>query len=224
MHPKPDIRYPKSFESMKLQNSLLPFVVAGAMALIAGPRVHANELIVNGGFEDGYRSGVGSGTVPTGWTENAAYDIEPGFNDVRTDPFSGSYNLSIGNFDYQPVPSLSQTFSDVAGDTYTVSMEVFATSGGDPNAFFQAGINNVGYLNLLDTINSYTYESFTFTGSGSDTFYLEADTNPGEWYVDNVSVTGSSRVPDQTSTALLFGFGLAALIISSYHLRRRVAA
>jgi hypothetical protein len=57
-------------------------VAAGALAAPA----HADQLIVNGGFEGGvYSSTLGGNTnaeVPVDWTPNAGFDLNPGFNHV----------------------------------------------------------------------------------------------------------------------------------------------
>jgi hypothetical protein len=42
---------------------------------------------------------------------------------------------------------------------------------------------------LNDTVSGYTEFFFSsFTGTGSDTLTIEAQTNPSEWYVDDVVV------------------------------------
>jgi hypothetical protein len=109
--------------------------MTAAAALAAGTAgAQAANLIVNGGFEDGvYTSTIGGNTntqVPVGWDSTAAFDLEPGFNNVSTNlPHSGSFDLSIGNFDYQPLATLTQTFSDVSGDSYTVDFWTFDGGG-----------------------------------------------------------------------------------------------
>ena len=83
------------------------------------------------------------------------------------------------------------TFNDVAGSLYTVSFYGFASSGGDPNAFLtvSAGGQSVTFNDVADYAN-YQLGTFTFKGSGSDTLTIAAATNPGDWFVDDVSVTG----------------------------------
>jgi hypothetical protein len=164
------------------------------------------------------------------WVSSVGFDADPNYNDIRTDPYVGLYNLSIGNLDDESPAMLSQTFADISGNTYTIDFEVYATSGGDPGAYFDASAGSAN-LSLSDSINSYTLESLTFTGTGSDTLTFSADTNPGEWYVDDVTVQGNfnpvvSDAPDSGTTAILLALGLAGLglIHSGGSLLRRKAA
>lgn len=178
----------------------------GAKANVSACDQVVGNLVQNCGFEGGvYTSTIAGNTdtnVPVDWVPNAAVDIEPGFNNAffGSSPFvhSGSYALSIGNYDYQPTPTFSQTIADVNGATYSGSFWAFADDGGDPNAFLQLQVNGVTKVALTDTVNSYTQYNFTFTGTGSDTLSISAVTNPGEWYVDDVVVTG--QLPGTTVT------------------------
>jgi len=205
---------------MKLSNSILPIALAGACALILSPWAKADELLLNGGFEDGsYSSTILSatnGSVPTDWTPNYGYDSESSYNHLATgNQYAGSYDLSIGNYDYQPLAELSQSFADVSGDSYTVTFYGYdGGAGGDSNAFLQVSVGAQS-ATFDDTYGSpYTEGTFTFTGTGSDTLTIAAQTNPSEWYVDDVSVSGTAAAasaPDQFSTIILFGFGLTLL-------------
>jgi hypothetical protein len=59
--------------------------------------------------------------------------------------------------------------------------------------------------------NAYALYGFNFTGTGSDTLKFEAQTNPSEWFLDDVSVVGP--VPGgapEPGTLVLLGLGLAA--------------
>jgi hypothetical protein len=219
---------------MKISSTLLPAVIIGGAAFLASPRAEAQ--LVNGSFENGtYTSTLGGNTnpnVPVGWDPNVGFDQELNFNEIRTTPFpsAGLFNLSIGNLDSAPPASLSQTFNDISGNPYTVDFEVYATDGGDPRAFFDASVGPAS-LSLSDTINSYTLETLTFTGTGSDTLTFTANTNPGEWYVDAVTIQGNfnpvvPNAPDSGKTAILLVLGLAGLglIHSRYSPLRRKAA
>jgi hypothetical protein len=99
------------------------------------------NLVANCGFESGvYTSGANS-SVPVDWISNTGYDSETGFNHVvEGNPVnSGNFALSIGNFDDEPVPALSQTISTVVGNSYSGSL--FVNYGGcctDGNAFFMS--------------------------------------------------------------------------------------
>ena len=162
------------------------------------------NLVKNCGYETGDL---------THWTPNAAFQSEPGFNHTTTNPVnSGLWALSIGNFDTQPLASLSQTFSDVLGQTYIASFFAFdGGHGGDSNAFFEAAINGTQKVFLNDTVAAYTLFSFTFVGTGSDTITFSAQTDPSEWFLDDVVVRGSSATPEPSSL-LLFGTSLLGLL------------
>jgi len=217
---------------MKSNYSLAPLAVVAAIALLAVPRANAN-LIENGDFGDGtYTSTVGGNTnanVPVDWVADANFDLEPGFNDVRSNGYLSTYNLSIGNYDWQTPPSLSQTFSDNVSEVYTVSFFLFSNNW-DSGSFFEASVGGSNFLDPITNniaigypIGSYTLEAFTFVGTGSDTLVLTGNDTPGEWYVSNVSVTGTG-VPDQGMTVLMLSFGLAALGFFQHGLRRRAVA
>ncbi len=202
---------------MKILSSLL-FGSALAFSSAAALSASAAELIQNGGFENGVYSDTQGGntnsSVPVGWTPNAAFDLNPGFNNVGTAPNSGTYNLSIANYDYQPIAALSQTFADVAGSTYAGSLYVYASRGGDAAANFTASIDGATEVSVGDTINSYTQETFSFVGTGHDTLQIVANTNPGEWEVDDVSISGAAAAVSaapEPSTWLLMIAGIGGI-------------
>jgi hypothetical protein len=183
----------------------------------------SGNLVTNCGFEaDG--SAV---RVPTGWTQNAGYDLEPSFNHVTGGPVnSGTFALSIGNFSNKTAPTLSQGLTDIAGHSY--SGTYFLQYGGfgttDPTPFFDIEINGtiVSAFNGQNGPQLYTQESFSFVGGGSDTLTITGNTNPSEWFVDDIAVVdaGVASVPEPASLAL-FGIGLAGLGV--IRRRRKVA-
>jgi hypothetical protein len=207
-------------------------LTAPALALVAALGLTATQaaaanLITNGGFEDGATTSTMDGNtntgVPDGWTPNAAFDLEPSFNHQQLGfANSGSYSLSIGNYDYEALAALSQTFSDVVGATYTGTFYAFdGGANGDSGAFLDASIDGTTLKALDDTVASYTKETFTFTGTGSDTFTIAAQTNPSEWFVDDVSIQGAGAVPEPASWAMmLLGVGAIGTLLRS----RRSAA
>jgi PEP-CTERM motif-containing protein len=181
------------------------------------------NVIANCGFENGTQAATP--TVPNSWTANAAYLSEPTFNFVTSSPsrvFQGSFALSIGNFDTQPVPQLSQTFVDISGATYSGTLFVnYGGAGvGDSGAFFETLIDGTAVVTLNDTAPGvYTEYTFSFTGTGSDTITLEGNTNPSEWFVDDITVTPTvgSTTPEPGTLALV-GTGILSL---ARMLRRR---
>lgn len=173
------------------------------------------NIVANCGFEGGTYTDTGGIAVPNGWTANAGWDSEPNFNNVRTSPNSGSFNLSIGNDDFQAVPTLSQTLGDVAGETYSGSLFVEYTGCcGDPGAFFDVQVNNQNVLALDSSIpNAYNQYFFSFTGAGSDVLTLTGNTNPGEWYVDDVVVTSNGVVTPEPNLIFVLAGALSAVVL-----------
>jgi hypothetical protein len=190
--------------------------------------VSAN-IVQNCGFEAGvYESTVGGYTnenVPLDWTANAAFDEFPSWDLPTDSPVnSGNYALSIGNDDDNPPPMLSQTLSDTSGVTYYGSLYVDYGGAGtsDPLPYFDVQIDGTNVVALNYTAaGDYTKYTFSFVGTGSDTLSLTGNTNPDEWFVDDIVVTPgcTSAVPEPRSSFLLAGLGGAFLL-----LRRRFAA
>ena len=115
--------------------------------------------ITNGGFEGGV-----TGTVPNGWSANAAYLSEPTFNTVTNDPsfvHSGLFALQISNFNSENIPVLSQTITDTPGTLYTINF--WATA---PNS----DLSSVLYV-FINT-------SFASNAPSGGTGAMWADTQP----------------------------------------------
>ncbi len=202
--------------------SFTAFVVA--IALYCGS-ANASNLIVNGDFEGGIYSdtqgGVTNSNVPDGWTPSLGFDFEA-FNQAATGlgAYDGNGYLRIGNFDDpggrdDGKPAiLSQTFGDIAGSTYNVAF--FASNGGnggDANAFLTVSVDGVGVTVPGTIVEGYVSYAFSFVGTGSDTLSIWAQTNPSEWFVDDVSVDGDLVAGTTPLPAgfPLFATGLAAL-------------
>jgi hypothetical protein len=193
---------------------LLGALVTGAVMVSSTPQ--AAELLSNGGFEDGAQTvtinGFTNTLVPVDCTANAAFVQFSGFNQVQGSTFhTGANSLKIGDDDDQPLATLSQSFNDVAGETYNVSYWAAYGGGvgGDPNAFLSVSVGADGG-DVTDTLGL-TYEqfSFSFIGTGHDTLQIAAQTNPSSWFVDDVSVTGSAAgaAPEPATWAMmLVGF------------------
>jgi hypothetical protein len=193
---------------------LSAFAVLAAV-LAASSGADAAELIVNGGFEDGTYTVNGDDAIPVGWTPNDAVTTFPGFDfdHLAGAPFehSGQFALQIGNFDGQPLPIFTQTFADTSGVTYTGTFYVNARfPNRDPNAFLKVSIDGATEVTVTDALDTYTQETFSFTGTGSDTIAVAAQNTASEFYIDDISVTGSAvaAVPEPATWAMmLVGFG-----------------
>ncbi|MEI9981037.1 MAG: PEP-CTERM sorting domain-containing protein [Edaphobacter sp.] len=196
----------------------------------------SGNIVANCGFENGTNSSTIDGntnnSVPVSWTPNAAYDSQTGFNNLRSSPVnSGFLALSIGNTDAEPVPSLSQTLTDVAGATYSGSLFVdYGGAGqGDTSSavFFDTLINGVAVQSLNSSAPGVCIQYFfSFIGTGSDVLTLEGNTSPSEWLVDDIVVTESSGPPvvgttPEPSSIALFGTGILGI---AGVVRKRLAA
>ncbi|PRC91980.1 PEP-CTERM sorting domain-containing protein [Solimicrobium silvestre] len=220
-----------------LRPCLLASMVIGGLATISSTAMAtpsicdgvSGNLVSNCGFEGGtYSSTIGGNTnnsVPNNWLPSAGYDLEPSFNHTITAPplvNSGTTALSIGNDDGQPVPTLSQTLTDVSGSTYNGSVYVLYGAAGtsDTNVFFDLSINGSDLVALNNTASgANTQYTFSFVGTGSDLLTLGGNTSPSEWYVDDVVVTGqaASTPPSVPEPGTLFLAGLGLLALAAGH-------
>ena len=183
--------------------------------------------ITNGGFEGG-----STGTVPNGWSANAAYLSEPTFNTVTNDPsfvHSGLFALQISNFNSENIPVLSQTITDTPGTLYTINFWALATTV-DSVSVLYAFINTSFASNapsggtgatITGALSTYTLESFSFTGTGSDVLSIAAYNNPAEYYVDDISISGGTSVVPLPATLPLFASGLGALGLLGWRRRKK---
>ena len=193
----------------------------------------SGNIVANCGFENGaYTSTIAGNTntsVPVSWTPSSGYDLEPGFNHLSGNANSGSSGVSIGNDDGQPVPTLSQTLTDVAGATYAGSLYVDYGAPGtsDTLPFFNVSLDgtNVLSLNYLAP-GVYTDYTFSFVGTGTDVLSFGGNTSPVEWYVDDITVIESAGpvVPPPPSGVTPEPSSLLLLLTASgplYMLRQR---
>jgi hypothetical protein len=192
--------------NMKIMFSGAAF--AAAMAL-ACPASASTNLLVNGSFETGDF---------TGWTlsGNTGYlGVVTSFSGVL--PENGSYEVYAGSIGSDV--GISQTFSDTAGTTYTASGYVYGF-GGTPSDFgMQIDGTSYIYVNPYPA-SGWTQYSFTFTGTGSDTFTIVNRNDPSYQLLDNFSV--SSAVPEPSTWAMLL-LGFAGLGYAGYRSSRKGA-
>lgn len=195
---------------MKLSAAVLTISLFGAGLLISvGQSSAATNLIQNGSFETGDF---------TDWTQSG----NTGFTGVTgsfsgVDPQDGSYQAymgGVGSLGY-----ISQTFADVLGQTYTVSVWE-AGLGGTPSEF-DIAINGTDFVDINPAPASpYTQYTFTFTGTGSDTLSISGQNDPSYQLIDNVSVTAG--VPEPSTWAMML-IGFAGLGFARYRRARKGA-
>jgi hypothetical protein len=218
-------------------------VAASAIAsfALAGAPAQAASLLVNGGFEAPaistfYQNFASGSTGITGWTVDAF--TPSGGSGGNVDIVNGNYTPGgpspaaggaqfLDLVGFGTVGSIYQTFSTVAGQSYTVS---FAYShnlfGGDPSASAISGIYGPGFsaasYNLLQPFQAFSHNSgsasnldwltysFNFVASGTEATLafgnLSGGGNAGV-LLDNVSVSGPVPEP-ATWVMMIAGFGL----------------
>ncbi|TLX75579.1 T9SS type A sorting domain-containing protein [Labilibacter sediminis] len=153
------------------------------VALFMGASANAQELIVNGGLEDGVVTPFyGSPTIST------------------TEPHSGTYRINLGN-DYR---TMSQDVVTVIGQEYTVSFWYrMANEGVDATDHGYAYMKDAAGQRIGDALSlglETVYTNFTYNfvaTSTSSTFYIyknkraAAGTNNAMWF-DDISIVPAS--------------------------------
>jgi Protein of unknown function (DUF642)/PEP-CTERM motif len=207
-------------------------------ALFAAASVaQAQNLLVNGSFEEGafvnqgnqtMSPGVGS-TVISGWTvlTDATAWINAG-NPFGLAASDGSRFLDLTNYSAgAPFAGMSQTFATTAGATYTLSFDLGGSNfWGRPDALIASAAGTsatftTGPASTTTPNNDWYHESMTFTATGATTT-LTLQGSVGFNYIglDNVSVallSGPGPTPDpvpaipEPSTWALMLAGLAAI-------------
>ena len=172
-------------------------ILAGVALAFATPAA-AQELVTNGGFENGDFSGF----TQTGNTGSTFVTTNPAY------VTSGAYGAEFGPFG--STAGISQTLSTNAGQSYLISFDLRNFSGRTVN-FYDVLF---GGVSLFSATNSaafgYTNFSTTATALGVSTdlaFNFRHD--PSLFALDNVSVTAvNGAVPEPATWAMmLIGFG-----------------
>ncbi len=182
------------------------FFLGAMFAFVLAAPVAAQNLVVDGGFEDGLN----------GWTQVGNYTTD--FNYV-TCPGDISCAMQAGNYPSQGLAGVSQHLATGAGGQYQITLDWMDTSSNDSNGqefdiLWNGGL--VGQIKGEDFLGVYTPLSFSVTGIGNDLLSILGISNSGYNRFDNVSVVetvapppGSGAVPEPASWALMLGgFGL----------------
>jgi hypothetical protein len=194
---------------------------------LAGTASHAAELIKDGNFER---------PLSTAWTKSGSGNAFEAFGPVNNILFARSgllyavINTPDGRSANNDVESLSQSFSDVAGDTYIVTAYVSTTAPArNRTSFWGIDIDGVQYVGSNPSITEgWTKEAFAFTGTGSDTITLFADNSSAGVFTefDDVKVRGpAATVPEPASwTMLILGLGAVGAAVRQRRAGAMVAA
>ncbi len=159
------------------------------------------NLLTNGSFETGDFTGwtLAGNTGYTGVCDGCeGYTAEDGVD--------FAYMGAVGSD-----ALLSQSFSDVSGDSYDFSFWYNNDNGGTPEDF-SAYWDGTQLLSIVDSPNTDGWVNYTFTetGTGTDTVQFDARNDPSYDALDNASVAGVSPIPEPSSF-LLMGSGLLGL-------------
>jgi len=227
---------------MRRHRSLL--LLAGCILLLTASTASANSLcegisgnlVLNCGFDMG-STAVGGGQDPTDWTASQFTSFEL----IVTTPVNGtdSDSMRIANDQGQAGEPLfdgaaimSQSFTDTPGQHYTFDFYVDNTSPNAAEEQFQAfwgpsSSPTSGTPIFVDTGSlpaAFTLESFTVTGTGSDTITFTSYNTPSFYYLADVSLvsTGVTATPEP-GTFFLLGAGLALVILGRHRLSGRTS-
>lgn len=188
---------------------LSPRLAAGALlvgvALAFAPVAGADQLLVNGGFEDGDFTGW----VDLNGLDNSNVICPDPTDSTHVPPFEGQCYGEFGPTGH--VGTLAQGFNTVPGQSYVVSFAM-ASDGGVPN-FFSATFDGVTLLSGANLPSTNGFVPHTFVAAANDTqttlsFNFQDD--PGHLLLDAVSVSAVGAVPEPSVLGLL-AIGLAGL-------------
>jgi hypothetical protein len=176
-------------------------VIVALTLFVCAPAAFGQNLLTNGSFETGDF---------TGWTVNGLEEVTSGNFYVYTGAQQGTFYAVFGNVGSDG--SISQSFSDQAGQSYTFSFWLAAV--GDNPSDFSASWDGTTVYSAQNPNTGGVYQLFTFTevGTGNDTITFSGRDDPAWIALDNVSVTpqGGTSVPEPSSI-LLMGSGVLGL-------------
>lgn len=176
----------------------LATLALSVLACLTAPGAYAQNLLTNGGFETGDF---------TGWTTGGNFEdtsvVSGAFYDY-SGAQEGRYYAVLG-----PVGAdgtLSQSFNDTAGFSYTVGFWLNAV--GDSPSDFSVYWDGTQILSLTNPNTAGVWTNFTFQemGTGHDSLVISFRDDPGYIALDNVSVMNNLATPEP-SIVLLLGAG-----------------
>ncbi len=187
--------------------------LGATLALLLGSGgAHAQNLILNGGFE----SNAGDFTPPDIWITDNDFSAPTGFNGLAA--HSGAFYLGMGTVGTDS--STNQTIATSAGALYHLQFFYIADGGtpGDLNVSWNGA--NIYSETSNGTPHDWEQHDFFVTGTGSDVLNFGGRNDPTWNGVDDVSLTVVG-VPEPATLAM---FGMAAAGISGGVWRRRKSA
>lgn len=222
---------------MKVRKLCLVVTCLTAVIALAGSRIRAAELIVNGGFENepnyaGHTFDLGSFALLTGnelpgWTIANGHSVtihnHPSHYNYPT--ISGTYSVNTdGEGDNRHNADFYQDFASSAGASYLLQYDWenwFGPAGAKLEVLVTDTVtSSVLYDAVLTTTGGIKHETGLFSGTGN-ALELRVRENPesgfndNQFIVDNFSVTTTSAVPEPSSIALL-GIGAIGLAVAAY--------
>jgi hypothetical protein len=216
----------RQVENIVLSLGLGLFLTASSASATSLCEAISGNLVLNCGFDMG-STPLDGGEDPTDWTASQF----TGFEEVVSAPVNGtdSDSMQIANDEFQGGEPLfngaaimSQSFTDVSGEHYTFDFYIYNGAPDDAEEQFQAFWGSSSsptsttplFVDTGSLTNAFTLESFTVTGTGSDTITFTSYNTPSYYYLADVSLVpiGVTATPEPRTIGLM-GVGLMLVIL-----------
>jgi hypothetical protein len=201
-------------DTMKQHQSTISRLAAlAAAAMLCGtPQLASANLVTNGGFETGNLSGW---NLSPSWVFDFVCFNGQAAGAATCSANTGTYAMTFGRAG--GLDTLSQVVTTTAGAAYNLSFWLRNNNPlGSATEEFDVLWNGASVLALGPGAVAgfaYTENTFTVTGTGSDTLSFVARHDPSQWFLDDVSLEAS--VPEPASLALV------AVALAAGGMRRR---